>query len=42
MALAKITCFLAKANLIFIPFAPAKAGGNSTTSADIYDERFPF
>ncbi len=29
MALAKIVLFLAKANLTFIPFPPAEAGGNS-------------
>ncbi|WP_185965909.1 hypothetical protein [Flavobacterium sp. ZT3R18] len=29
MALAKIACFLAKANLLFIHLPPALAGGNS-------------
>jgi hypothetical protein len=32
MALTKITSILAKANLIFIPFSPAKAVGNSKTA----------
>jgi hypothetical protein len=35
MALAKITSFLAKANLILIPFPPAKAGGNSITKKNL-------
>jgi hypothetical protein len=39
MALAKITSFLAKANLILIPFPPAKAGGNSKNNLESKNSR---